>query len=77
MDVIGLEHATGRPVGFKFWKCAVSGGMEYSFNNDNYAVTPLTFKILQPAADEWGAGQPLEHLADIIPARPYGMQWTG
>ncbi len=77
LDVVGLEHATGRPVGFKFWKVAVSGGMEYAFSNDNFAVTPLNFKILQPAASEYDTGGDLEHLAGIIPAHPYGMQWSG
>jgi hypothetical protein len=76
-EIISLEHTTGRPKGFSFWKCAVSGGMEYAFNNDNYAVTPITLKVLTPAASEYGAGEDLVHLADIIPTHPYGMFWAG
>lgn len=76
MDVIGLEHSTGRPVGFKFWKAAVSGGMEYSFSNDNFSVTPLSFKVLKPSVAEFSTGGPLLHLSDIIPAHPYGIQFS-
>jgi len=77
LDVVGLEHSTERPTGFKFWKCAISGGMEYSYSNDNFAVTPLTFKVLQPSAADYSAGGNLAHLADVIPGHPLGMQWAG
>lgn len=77
LDVFGLENASGKPIGFKFWKAAVSGGLEYSFSNDNYAVTPLTFKILLPAASEYAALAPLAHMSDIIPLHPLGMQFQG
>lgn len=76
-QVLGLEHATGRPVGFNFWKCAFQGGLEYSFSADNFAVTPITLKVLQPAAEEWDTGGALEHLADLIPTHPYGMYIGG
>jgi len=77
VDVIGLEHNSGRPVGFKFWKVAVSGGMQYAFSNDNWAVTPMTFKVLQPAIAEYEVGGDLDHLADLIPTHPYGMYFSG
>ena len=77
ISVIGLEHNSGRPTGFNFWKCAVSGGMEYSFSNDNFAVTPLTFKVLQPAASEYAIAGSLAHLAGIIGSHPYGMMFAG
>lgn len=76
-QVLGLEHATGRPVGFNFWKCAFQGGLEYSFSADNFAVTPITLKVLQPAASEWASGGSLEHLADLLPTHPYGMYIGG
>lgn len=76
-SIVSLEHNSGRPKGFTFWKCSVSGGMEYSFNNDNFAVTPITLKILTPAVSEYGNGEDLEHLAGIIPSHPYGMFWAG
>lgn len=77
LDVIGMEHSTGNPVGFKFWKAAVASGLEYGFQADNFAVTQLSFKVLAPAAIEYGTGQPLVHLADIVPSHPYGMYWSG
>jgi hypothetical protein len=73
LDVIGQDHATGHPKGFRFWKAAISGGLEYSFSNDNFAVTPMSFKILQPGLAEYDTGGALVHLKDIIPSHPYGM----
>lgn len=77
LDVIGLEHTTGRPKGFRFWKCAVAGGMQYSFSNDNYAVTPMQFKVLQPPATDTGSGGDLEHVAALVANHPYGMFFGG
>lgn len=76
VDVVGLEHATGRPVGFRFWKAAFSGGLDYSFSNDNYAVTPISLKVLQPSAADYTTG-PLAHLAEIIPTHPFGLYFAG
>ncbi len=76
-DVISVDHKSGKPTGFKFWKVAVGGGLDYSYSNDNFAVTPVTFKVLQPSAADYAAGGELEHLAGIIPAHPYGMQFSG
>jgi len=76
-DVIGLEHSTGRPTGWKFWKVAVSGGLEYAYNSDNFAVTPLKFKVLMPtAADYTGTGL-LTHVAGLIPSHPFGLMYAG
>lgn len=77
MDVLSLNHTTGRPMVLKFWKVAVSGSVDFAFNSDNFAVVPVTFKVLQPAASEYGAGKPLAHLADIIPSHPFGMYLAG
>jgi len=33
----------------------------------------MTMNVLEPAASEYGAGQPLNHLADIIPSCPMWM----
>jgi hypothetical protein len=76
-EIIGVEHSTGRPIGFKFWKATLSGGMEYGFSNDNFAVTPMTLKILQPPAVDFTGTGPLVHLAGIIPQHPYGMYFGG
>lgn len=76
LDILGTD-SKGNPKGFKFWKSAVSGGMNYSFSNDSYAVTPLNFKILAPSAEDYALGGPLEKLKGIIPAHPYGMFFSG
>ena len=76
-SVIGMEHSTGKPIGFNFWKVAVGGGLEYGFSNDNFAVTPITFKILAPSASDYAQGGALYHLRNIIPTNPYGMYFAG
>lgn len=76
LDILGAD-SKGNPKGFKFWKCAVSGGLNYSFSNDSYAVTPLNFKVIAPSAAEYAVGGELESLSSIIPAHPYGMFFSG
>lgn len=76
-QVVGLEHSTGRPIGFNFWKVAIAGGLNYTFGSDNFASTPITFKVLKPATSEYGVGGALVHLADIVPTHPYGMYYAG
>lgn len=77
VDILGLERSTGKPVGFKFWKASIDSGLEYAFAADNFAVTPVSFKVLAPATSEYGVGEPYEHLAAVIPAHPYGIFWNG
>lgn len=77
MDVVGVDHNSGKPMGFHFWKVAISGGMEFSFSNDNFSVVPVTFKVLQPSATEFASGGSLVHLAGIIPTHPYGFYFSG
>ncbi len=77
LDVIGLDRITGKPTGFKFWKVAVEGGLEYSYSNDSFAVTPMTFKVLQPSSEDLLPGKPLHHIADLVTKHPYGMQFSG
>lgn len=76
-SVLSMEHSTGKPIGFHFWKVAVGGGLEYGFSNDNFAVTPITFKVLAPTADDYAMGGSLYRLRDIIPTNPYGMYFAG
>jgi hypothetical protein len=76
LDILGTD-SQGNPKGFKFWKCAVSGGLDYSFSNDSYAVTPLNFKILKPSAADYAVGGPLGGMANIIPNNPFGMFFAG
>jgi len=76
LDILGSD-STGAPKGFKFWKCAVAGSMDYSFSNDNYAVTPLNFKILKPSAADLQSGGPLYAIRNIVNANPFGMFFSG
>ncbi len=77
MDVIEAERATGRPIMWKFWKCALSGGLNAQSNADDFASAEFQAKVLAPAASEYGAGGDLLHLADIIPTNPMGMYIGG
>jgi len=76
LDVISLNHKTGLPQGFRFWKASVSGGLDYSFSNDNFAVTPLSFSILQPSAEDW-AGALAGPAAAMSASAPLGFYWSG
>lgn len=77
-DVLGMEHSSGRPIGFRFWKAALGGtGLDYGFSSDNFASSPMTIKVLQPSGIEYATGGPLAHLADIIPTHPFGMYVSG
>lgn len=75
LDILGTD-SKGNPKGFKFWKVAVSGGLDYSFSNDSYAVTALNFKVLQPTVSDYTTGD-LSNLSGIIPAHPFGMFFAG
>lgn len=77
MDVIEAERSTGRPIMWKFWKAALSGGLNAASNSDDFASAEFQAKILAPAASEYGAGGDLLHLADIIPNNPMGMYIGG
>lgn len=76
MQVLGTRR-DGTPTGFMFWKCALSAGLEMAFSADDFGTNPGEFKILQPSAAEYGAGGPLEHVADLIADFPLGMYLGG
>jgi hypothetical protein len=77
VSLVQAENSTGRPVGFNFWKAALGGSMTFATNATDFASNDLSLKILQPASSEFGAGQPLVHLADVIPNNPTGMYMGG
>jgi hypothetical protein len=77
VDILGKNHASNQVQGFRFWKAAIQGGLDYSFSNDNFAVTPLTFKILLPTAEEVGVGGALNGIAGLYADHPLGMFWSG
>ena len=81
VQLLQLERATGRPIGFDFWKGAIGAGMTFGTNAEDFASTELNIKLLQPAESEYAAGQtpsaPLDHLVDLIPSHPTGVYYGG
>lgn len=75
--IVQKENATGRAIGFHFWKAAISAGLEYGTNAENFASTNFQLKMLEPAAAEYGSGGSLLPLASIIPTHPVGMLFQG
>lgn len=76
-DIFQQERSSGRPVGFKFWKVAISSGMSMQQGTDDFASTDLVLKIMLPASAEYEDGGELEHLANIIPFNPQGLYLGG
>lgn len=77
LQVVEVERATGRPVGFTFWKAAMAAGVTVGSNADDFAATDFVCKVTQPTASEYAAGGDLNHLANIIPAHPTGIYSGG
>jgi len=78
IDVLGKNHNTNLPQGFRFWKASIQGGMDYAFSNDSFAVTPMTFKILLPTADDFDTGKDLAHVKSLSDAgNKLGLFWNG
>jgi len=77
VSVLQKENSTGRPIVWNFWKASISGNLDYASNAEDFASSTVTLKALQPAAEEYGVGGALAHLADIIPTHPTGMLATG
>jgi hypothetical protein len=77
LSVIESERATGRPIGFAFWKATLASGVTLGSNSDDFAATDFVANVIQPAASEYAAGQPLNHLANVIPTHPTGMYYAG
>ncbi len=75
--VVQKENSTGRPMVWSFWKASISGNLEYATNASDFASTTTTLKCLEPSAAEYGVGQPLAHLVDIIPSHPIGFLALG
>ncbi len=76
VGIVQKDPTTGRPIGANFWKGIVTSGLKYNTSNE-YGTLDLTIEVLEPAASEYGTGQPLEHLKNIIPTHPIGMIFRG
>jgi hypothetical protein len=73
LDLLWIDHATGRPESFRFWKVALSSGLDFAVSSNNYATTPLSFEILTPTDEDITTGQ-LTGIANQIATRPFGMK---
>ena len=76
-QLLQVERASSRPIGFDFWKGAIGGGLTFATNAEDFASTELNIKLLQPAATEYAATAVMEHLSGIIPNHPTGMYFGG
>lgn len=76
VQVIRMERGSNKPIGWNFWKGAVSGGLDATFGGTDYASSDLQINLLQPAATEYGADGDLSHLANIVPSYPTGMRFA-
>lgn len=72
-QLIRLDRGTGRPVGFNFWKTAISSGLSLSASVTEFASMEMQLKALEPAASEYTSGGIMAHLGLIIPANPVFM----
>lgn len=77
VQVIQRNYGNGRPRVFDFWKGSVSSGMTFETSNQDYGSQELQIEILEPTADDYIDGGPLEHLASIIPNYPSGRMAFG
>lgn len=78
IDLLGKNHSSGLVQGFRFWKASIQGGMDFSFSNDSFGVTPLSFKVLLPTEEDLNDSNLLGNIKTIQAAgNPLGMFWTG
>ena len=77
VQILQLARGSSRPIGFNFWKASVSQGMSLGMGGDDFASTDLGIQFLQPAAAEYGVGQPLVHLNNVIPSNSTGFYFAG
>ena len=75
-QVLGTAR-DNNPVGFIFWKCALSSGLEVGFQGDDFNTNSGELKILAPSAADLAVGGPLNHVAAQIANHPNGMALYG
>lgn len=76
VQVVQRNPVSGRPRIIDLWKGAISSGMTLETGNQDYGSTELAIEAMEPSADDYAVGGPLEHLSDIIPVHPTGrMAW--
>ena len=77
VQMLQLQRGNARPIGFNFWKCSIGSGMTLATSAEDFASTDMVIATLEPAEAEYGAGQNLAHLNNVIPANPVGMYFGG
>jgi hypothetical protein len=75
-QVLGTDRR-GLPVGFVFWKCAMSSGLEVGFNSDDFNSNTGELKILAPSASDVAVGGDLYDVASLVVKYPLGMALFG
>ena len=73
LDLLWTDHATSKPECFRFWKVALSSGLDFAVTSNNYATTPLSFEIITPTDEDITTGK-LSGVANQIATRPFGMK---
>lgn len=76
VQVLGADRR-GLPVGFIFWKCAMSSGLEVGFNSDDFNTNSGELKILSPSAADLAVGGDLNTVAAQVAKYPLGMSLFG
>lgn len=76
VQVLGSDRR-GLPVGFIFWKCAMSSGLEVGFNSDDFNSNSGELKILSPSAADLAVGGDLHTVAAQVAKYPLGMSLFG
>lgn len=75
--IVQKQNSSGRPFVFNFWKVSNAAGMDYATDASAFASTDMKLTCLTPVALDYAMGQPLAHLAGIIPDHPMGMMVSG
>ena len=72
------ERGTARPIGYNYWKAAVSTGLTMQSSASDFASFELALKFLEPAISEYEPlGSELHHISGIIRNNPTGLFWNG
>jgi hypothetical protein len=75
-QVVGVDRR-GNPIGFVFWKCALSSGLEVGFNADDFNTNSGEIKILSPSAADIATGGDLYDVRAEVARFPQGMAVFG
>lgn len=69
-QLVSLDRATARPIGFNFWKTAISSGPNIGLATTEFSSFDLQLKAMRPSALDYATGGVMAHLASVIPNNP-------